>query len=82
MSAPDAHGPTGFWRRWVFSVDHKVIGVQYILAAIGMALVAATLSLLIRLQLAWPGMALFPPEAYLSYVTMHGTLRQALLMPW
>ena len=74
MSGHAAHAPAGFWRAWVFSVDHKVIGVQYILAAIVMACVAALLSLLIRLQLAWPAIDLFPPEAYLSYVTMHGTL--------
>ena len=25
-----AHGPTGFVRRYIFSTDHKVIGIQYI----------------------------------------------------
>src|SRR6476660_973093 len=54
-----AHGPpTGFWRRHVFSLDHKVIGRQYL----DLALVAVTtgmiLSWLMRIHLAWPTQAI------------------------
>ncbi len=66
--------PRSFWRKYVFSVDHKMIGIQYIVLAILMALVAGGLALMIRAQLAWPNTGMFKPEAYLSYVTMHGTL--------
>ena len=34
------HGPTSIWTRYVFSQDHKVIGIQYILTAAFMAVVA------------------------------------------
>ena len=83
------HKPESFVRRYFFSTDHKVIGIQYYLTGIAVAIVAGLLAMLIRLQLAWP-MAkwpllgkLFPagmqggvmkPEFYLALVTMHGTL--------
>ena len=84
-----AHVPGGVLRRYVFSTDHKVIGIQYYLTGMFVAVIAGLLAMLIRLQLAWP-MAkwpvlgtLFPsgmtggvmkPEFYLALVTMHGTL--------
>ncbi|MBI4546161.1 MAG: cbb3-type cytochrome c oxidase subunit I [Gemmatimonadetes bacterium] len=83
------HAYPGFWRRYVFSTDHKVIGIQYYLTAVFMAVVAVALAILIRLQLAWPHATwpllgrLLPggyeegvlkPEFYLSLVTMHGTI--------
>ncbi len=71
---PQGHAPPGFWRRYVFSTDHKVIGVQYLVTAIVMAVVAGLLSMVIRWQLAWPDRAVVSPEAYVSLVTMHGTL--------
>ena len=83
------HEPKSFVRRYLFSTDHKVIGIQYYLTGMAVAVVAGLLAMLIRLQLAWP-MAklpllgrLFPdgmsggvmkPEFYLALVTMHGTL--------
>ena len=83
------HEKPGFVRRYIFSFDHKVIGIQYYLTAVFMALIAGALAMLMRLQLAWPNTQwpllgkLFPdgmpggvmkPEFYLSLITMHGTL--------
>ena len=50
------HPQRGFVRRYVFSTDHKVIGIQYIYIVTGlvMALLGAALAVLIRLQLGWP----------------------------
>jgi cytochrome c oxidase subunit 1 len=81
--------PPGFIRRYVFSTDHKVIGIQYILTGLVMALLGGALAALIRLQLGWPehqwallsrmlpeGMpnGVMTPEFYLAVVTMHGTV--------
>src|SRR3954447_17480368 len=81
--------PTSFIRKYIFSVDHKVIGIQYIMLALAAVLVGMIMSLLMRLNLSWPGTSwpiletLFPtgapggvmtPEFYLSLVTMHGTI--------
>jgi cytochrome c oxidase subunit I len=81
--------PTSFIRKYIFSLDHKVIGIQYIMLALAAVIVGMLMSLLMRLNLSWPGTnwpilgTLFPggapggvmnPEFYLSLVTMHGTI--------
>ncbi len=81
--------PTSFIRRYIFSLDHKVIGIQYIILALAAVIVGMTMSVLMRMNLSWPGThwpilgTLFPsgapggvmnPEFYLSLVTMHGTI--------
>ena len=79
--AVHAHeAPKGFIRKYIFSLDHKVIGKQYICLALFSAFVGMFLSLLMRLRLVWPAIKLpfFPdgilPEQYLALVTMHGTI--------
>ena len=44
----------GFIRKWIFSIDHKVIGIQYLLLALFSVFVGMSLSLLMSLHLAWP----------------------------
>src|SRR5882724_4241239 len=81
--------PTSFIRKYVFSTDHKVIGIQYWSLALFAVFVGMGLSMLMRLQLGWPGQewgflkTLFPHaaengtisgELYLSLLTMHGTI--------
>ncbi|MCE9583823.1 MAG: cbb3-type cytochrome c oxidase subunit I [Planctomycetes bacterium] len=68
------HGPTGFISKYIFSFDHKVIGIQYLLLAIGMSFIGVGLSFWFRTQLAWPGHDVMTPEQYVSFVTMHGTI--------
>src|SRR5216684_1351998 len=78
--ASHAHeAPQGFIRKWVFSLDHKVIGLQYYFLALVAVFVGMFLSLLMRIHLIWPGAALpilgeIKPETYLTLVTMHGTI--------
>jgi len=71
--------PKGFIRKYVFSLDHKVIGIQYILLALAAVFVGMFLSLLMRLHLVWPNAKLpffdvMTPEQYLALMTMHGTI--------
>src|ERR1039458_3906929 len=82
MVAQESHqhaAPQGFIRKWVFSLDHKVIGLQYYFLALTAVFVGMFLSLLMRIHLIWPT-AILPllgaikPETYLSLVTMHGTI--------
>ena len=49
--------PTSFIRKYVFSLDHKVIGIQYLFYALAMLVVGGLLATLVRYQLAWPGPA-------------------------
>jgi cytochrome c oxidase subunit 1 len=78
--AEHAHAaPTGFIRKYVFSLDHKVIGLQYYFLALAAVLVGMFLSLLMRIHLVWPTIELpvfghLQPETYLTLLTMHGTI--------
>ena len=49
-----AHPELGFLRKYVFSTDHKIIAIQYIITAMTMAVIGGLLSMMMRLQLAWP----------------------------
>ncbi len=82
FAAHESHAhaaPQGFIRKWVFSLDHKVIGLQYFFLALASVFVGMFLSLLMRIHLIWPTAVLpflgeIKPETYLSLVTMHGTI--------
>ena len=74
-----SHAPQGFIRKYIFSLDHKVIGLQYFFLALTAVWVGMFLSLLMRLHLVWPTASLplvgeIKPEMYLSLLTMHGTI--------
>ena len=77
--AGHAHAaPTGFIRKYVFSLDHKVIGIQYYFLALLSVFVGMGLSLLMRIHLVWPEANIpwlghIQPETYLTLLTMHGT---------
>jgi cytochrome c oxidase subunit 1 len=71
--------PTSWIRKYVFSLDHKVIGIQYFFLALTAVFVGMFLSLLMRIHLIWPAAALpllgeIKPETYLTLLTMHGTI--------
>lgn len=66
------HGePGSFWRRYVWSQDHKVIAIQYSLTAIFVGLVALVLSALMRLQLGFPGQFFIHRFNALSAICYH-----------
>ena len=71
--------PQGFIRKYIFSLDHKIIGLQYYFLALVAVFVGMFLSLLMRIHLIWPTAVLplvgeIKPETYLSLLTMHGTI--------
>ncbi|HEX7653072.1 MAG TPA: cbb3-type cytochrome c oxidase subunit I, partial [Verrucomicrobiae bacterium] len=58
--APDhghEHHEPGFWSKYIFSTDHKVIGIQYGITALSFMLFGFFLMMLMRWQIAHPGMA-------------------------
>ncbi|HIG59181.1 MAG TPA: cytochrome c oxidase subunit I [Flavobacteriales bacterium] len=78
-----------FISKYVFTHDHKMISKQFLLTAIVMGIVGVTMSALFRLQLGWPGESfsiletllgrwapggVIDRNAYLSLVTIHGTI--------
>ena len=83
------HHKETFLTKYVFSQDHKMIAKQFLITGIFMGVVAMTLSVLFRIQLAYPDesfplleifLGKFAPEGrldpnfYLSLVTIHGTI--------
>ena len=81
--------PTSFIRKYVFSLDHKVIGLQYYALALVAVVTGMVLSWIMRVHLVWPNAPIpglgwlskvgapggvVTPEYYLQLMTMHGTL--------
>jgi cytochrome c oxidase subunit I len=58
---------------WVSTIDHKRIGILYLLTTFFFFFVGGFEALLIRIQLAQPNNAFLSPEAYNQIFTMHGT---------
>ncbi|MBN8695441.1 MAG: cbb3-type cytochrome c oxidase subunit I [Bacteroidetes bacterium] len=87
----DEHHHEEHWvTKYVFSMDHKVISRQFLITAVIMAVLAMIMSILFRLQLAWPGEkfaiinyllgdkwgkdGILDPGMYMALVTIHGTV--------
>ena len=86
----DHHEELSFWRKYVFSVDHKVIGIQYAVTGLVFLFFGFCLMMLMRWQLAFPGRALpilgglfgesrmpsgiMTPDFYNQLGAMHGTI--------
>ena len=67
--------------KYVWSQDAKVIGIQYAITATAIGLVALVMSILIRLQLGFPGVfSLIDPGSYLQFVSLHGMIMVVYLL--
>jgi cytochrome c oxidase subunit I len=91
-----AHHEESFVSKYIFSQDHKMIGKQFLLTAVFMGIVAMLLSILFRIQLAWPGESsdflsfflgdswapggVLKEDMYLGLVTIHGTIMVFFLL--
>ncbi|WEG13035.1 cytochrome aa3 quinol oxidase subunit I [Pullulanibacillus sp. KACC 23026] len=62
------------WREWLTTVDHKKIGIMYIIAAILMLFRGGIDGLLMRSQLSFPGLKLLDAQHYNEIFTTHGTI--------
>jgi cytochrome c oxidase subunit I len=85
----DHHHKESFISKYVFSMDHKMISKQFLITGIVMGMVGMIMSLLFRLQLAWPDEQFgiletllgkwavdgkLDPNFYMGLVTIHGTI--------
>src|SRR5262245_7415394 len=74
----DDHGghaiPHG-WRRWVYSTNHKDIGTMYLVFAIIAGLIGGTSSIMMRMELMYPGMQIFhDAHTFNVFTTAHGLI--------
>src|SRR5438105_7400888 len=66
--------PTG-WRRWVYSTNHKDIGTMYLVFAIIAGVIGGAMSIMIRIELMYPGIQIFHENhTYNVFVTSHGLI--------
>ena len=84
------HHHEPFWRKYIFSVDHKVIGLQYAITAMCFLLFGFCLMLIMRWNLAYPSEVvpivgkllseegMLTPDGYNSFGAMHGTIMVVL----
>ncbi|HLN13074.1 MAG TPA: cytochrome c oxidase subunit I [bacterium] len=73
LAAPAAaHDDTG-WYAWIASLDHKQIGLMYLMATMVFFLLGGVQALLMRTQLIRPENTFLSPQAYNEVFTMHGT---------
>ncbi|MBQ4818702.1 cbb3-type cytochrome c oxidase subunit I [Aquimarina sp. MMG016] len=89
--AHDDHGhhKETFITKYIFSQDHKMISKQYLITGLIMGIIGIAMSLLFRMQLAWPDHkftiyevllgkfgadGVMDPSIYLALVTIHGTI--------
>jgi cytochrome c oxidase subunit 1 len=74
---PEEHASHGAysWRDYFrVNTDHKVIGIQYTVTSFFFLFVGGLLAMLIRVQLAKPGMQFLTPEQYNGVFSVHATL--------
>ncbi len=77
----ELYHPKTWLGKYVFSQDAKIIALQYSITAMAVGLLALVLSLLMRIQLAWPGaLSFITPDAYIQFVTMHGMIMVIYLL--
>ena len=83
------HHKETFVTKYIFSQDHKMISKQFLVTGMFMGIIAVLMSMLFRLQLAWPDTSfsiveaflgshqtdgIMDPDIYLALVTIHGTI--------
>ncbi|GFO58834.1 cytochrome c oxidase subunit 1 [Geomonas silvestris] len=84
MSSAESRQPVaeGFWGdtgktglgSWIFSTDHKRIGLLYLYSVTGFFLVGVILGLLIRIELMAPGKTIVDAQTYNALFTVHGVV--------
>ncbi len=73
----ESHG----WKRYfMFSVDHKVIGVQYLVTFVILFLLAGAFAMVFRFELMRPGMDVLTPKQYNTIMSTHGIFMIAVAL--
>ncbi|MDX6260956.1 MAG: cytochrome c oxidase subunit, partial [Kribbellaceae bacterium] len=60
--------------KWLTTTDHKLIGHLYLITSFAFFLIGGVMALLIRAELAKPGLQIVNEEVYNQLFTMHGTI--------
>src|SRR5881398_836042 len=79
--AAHEHHELGWWRKYIFSTDHKVIGIQYGLCGLSFLFLGFCLMMLMRFQLAYPGQALPVIGKWLPHIFGPGSMPDGKMTP-
>src|SRR2546428_169435 len=79
--AAHEHHELGWWRKYIFSTDHKVIGIQYGFTGLIFLLFGFSLMMLMRWQLAYPGQALPVIGKWLPHIFGPNTMVDGKMTP-
>jgi len=82
IESPYPASSNGFWTdtgktgisAWIFSTDHKRIGLLYFYTVLGFFLMAVAVGLLLRIELMAPGRTIMGPQTYNALFTVHGVI--------
>src|SRR6266436_6106186 len=80
-AAEHEHHELGWWRKYIFSTDHKVIGIQYGLCGLVFLFFGFCLMMLMRWQLAYPGQALPVIGKWLPHIFGPGSMPDGKMTP-
>src|SRR5262245_8879209 len=87
--AAEAHPELSFVRKYIFSTDHKIIGIQFLFSTLIFLVLGGGLAMLVRLQIGWPHASVpwlgeklwphsaghkMPPDFYNMLFSMHATV--------
>lgn len=82
-SNPSEARPESWVRDWLFTTDHKKIGIWYFATAFFFFLLAGSIALMIRTQLILPNMHFLDAAQYSEAFSLHGfTMMLFFLTPW
>ena len=59
---------------WIFTLDHKRIGIMYLVSVLASFLLGGALAMVIRLELFFPGPTIMQPDTYNQIFTLHGAI--------
>ncbi|MEM7726359.1 MAG: cytochrome c oxidase subunit I [Cyanobacteria bacterium P01_A01_bin.45] len=75
ISVPNHHPEKWKWYHYfTFNIDHKVIGIQYLVTAFIFYLLGGLMALVMRAELATPNSDVLEPSLYNAFLTNHGTI--------
>src|SRR5215813_3190741 len=69
----ESSGVLAILHDWVVTVDHKRLGIMYIVTGLVFLVIAGIEAALMRVQLAWPGLTVVPADTFNRLFTLHGT---------
>ena len=68
------------WRSWAFTLDHKRIGVMYLVGILTSLLLGGVMAILVRTELLTPGPTIMSSDSYNHMFTLHGAIMTFLFL--